>query len=84
LSGFDVSRLGEIAKNAKEAFANLAQFMEPTEANLQRIAGALSPAGALSSDGASLALANGAGRVTVGDGSTPMWQWTTGGSLQQL
>jgi len=77
LNGFDMTRLSQTPANAKESFAERAQYLAPSAASLQRLAKELGSAnGSLEADGLTYRLSGSNGYVGVRDrGYGPVWQW---------
>jgi hypothetical protein len=76
--GFDLTRMQSAAYSPKYAFANLAQYLAPTQANLDTIANTLGPSdGFIDTDGLSYILSDSEGYIGVRDGANgaPVWQW---------
>jgi hypothetical protein len=75
--GFDFSRMESAASSPKYAFANLAQNLEPTDANMQLIAQQLGASvGHLDSQNNFMLDADAGGYIGVRDrGFGAVWQW---------
>lgn len=75
--GFDLSRLESAKDSPKYAFANLAQSLEPTDANMQAIAAQLGASvGHLDEQNNFMLDGDAGGYIGVRDrGNGPVWQW---------
>jgi hypothetical protein len=75
--GFDLTRMQSAASSPKYAFANLAQSLAPTDANMRLIASELGTSvGHLDDQNNFMLDADGGGYIGVRDrGNGPEWQW---------